>query len=84
MDQAMIDRVDRPGEFAADEIMRDIRGQPEIREAIQQLQGEEQIGRHAIAVRFDVHRHVRVVGDAAPPFDERDAVFQTIRAHVRL
>jgi len=33
---------------------------------------------------FDVHRDLRVVGDAAPAFDERNTVFQPIGPYVGL
>ena len=36
--------------------MRDIGGEPQIREAVEQLEREEQVGRHAVAMRFHMRR----------------------------
>ena len=41
MDQRMVGVVDRPGEFAADQIMRQIGRQPQVRKTIEKLQREE-------------------------------------------
>ena len=83
MDQPMVGVVDRPGEFAADQIMRQVGGQPQVRKAIEKLQGEEQIGRHAVAVRFDMHRDARLASKATPAFKKGNAVREALRTHVR-
>src|ERR1700733_11666903 len=61
--------LDRPGEFASDEIVREIAGQPEIRKAIEQMEGEMHVGRHAVAMRFDMHGNTRLRCEPPPPFD---------------
>ena len=45
MDQCMVGVIDRPCEFAADQVMREIGSQPQVRKTIQEMQGEEQIRR---------------------------------------
>ena len=39
----MIDVVDRPGEFAPDQVMREIGGQPQIGKAVEQIERDAQI-----------------------------------------
>ena len=75
---------DGPGEFASDQIMRQIGGEAQIREAIEEMQREDEIGGHAVAVRLDIDRHACRFRQAAPAFDIRNAIFQPIRPHVRL
>ena len=62
MDHRVVVVIDRPGEFAADQIVRQIRGQPQIGKAVEQLQREEQIGGHAVAMGFDMHRDAGLFG----------------------
>ena len=69
MHQAVIDLVHRPGEFAPDQIMRDVGGQPQVGKTVEQMQREEQVGGHAVAMGFDMHRNAGLVGEAAPAFD---------------
>ena len=84
MDQRVVDVVDGPGEFAPDQIMRDIGGQPQIGKAVEQLQREEQVGGHAVAVRLHVHGDTGLVREPAPSLDIGDAVLQVVGPHVRL
>ena len=84
MDQRVIDLVHRPGEFAADQIMRDIGGQPQVGKAVQQLQREKQVGGHAVAVGFDMHRDAGLVGQPPPALEQRNAGFDPLRPHVGL
>ena len=80
----MIDLVHRPGEFAPHEIVRDIGGQPQVGKAIQQMQREEQIGGHAVAVGFDMHGNAGLIGQPAPSLEQRNAIFDPVRPHVGL
>ena len=84
MDHRVIDLVHRPGEFAADQIMRDIGGQPQVGKAIQQLQREKQIGGHAVAVGFHMHGDAGLLAEPAPALQQRNAGFNPLRPHVGL
>ena len=84
MDHRVIDLVHRPGEFAADEIMRNIGGQPQVGKAIQQLQREKQVRRHAVAVSFHMHGDAGPLAEPAPAFQQRNAGFNPLRPHVGL
>ena len=74
----------RPGELAPDHVVRQIGGQPQVGEAVQQVQREEQVGGHAVAMGLDMHGYAGLRRQAAPALDVGDAVGQTIRPHVGL
>ena len=56
MHQRVVFCRDRPGELASNQVVRDIAGQAEVGKTVQQVQGEEQIGGHPIAVGLEVGR----------------------------
>src|SRR5579863_3173475 len=66
VDHGVVGIIDRPREFPADQIMREIGGQTQIGKTIEQLQGEQKDGRHAVAMRFDIYRDVRLFAKAPP------------------
>ena len=80
----VIDLVHRPGEFASDQIMRDVRRQPQVGKALQQLQREEQIGGHAVAVGLHMHGDAGLLGQPPPSLEQRNAVLDPLRPHVGL
>ena len=84
MHQRMVLGRNRPCELPPHKVVRDVAGQAQIREAVEQMQGEEQIGGHPIAVRLDMHRHPGCVRQTPPSLDEGNAVFQSIGTDVRL
>ena len=57
--------------IAPDHVVRNVGGQAQVGKAIEQVQSEEQIRRHAVAVRLDVHRESRIVRQPAPAVDVR-------------
>ena len=67
VDQRVVLRRDRPGEFAPHQIMRQVGGQPQVGEAIQQPQGKEQVGGHAVAVGLDMHRDAGLTASRRQP-----------------
>ncbi len=84
MHHRVVDGVDRPGEFAAHHIMREIGGQPQIGKAVQQIEHEEQVGRHAVAMGFDMHRDAGLFGKPAPAVELGNAILQPARPDIRL
>ncbi len=80
VDHGVVFRRDRPGEFAPHHIVRQIGGEAQIGKAVQQVQGEEQVGGHAVAMGLDMHLHPRIRRQLAPAFDIGNAFFQTYRA----
>ncbi|KOF15020.1 hypothetical protein AC244_25565 [Ensifer adhaerens] len=83
-DQPVIFIGDRPGKFAPDEEMGQISQKPQIREPIKEIQGEEKVGGHPIAMRLDQDRYLRVLSQPSPAFEQRQAVFNSTGTNVRL
>ena len=44
----------------------EVAGQAEVGEAVEQVEGEEQVGGHPVAVRLDMHRNARVMRESSP------------------
>ncbi|VIO79966.1 hypothetical protein CI1B_83000 [Bradyrhizobium ivorense] len=84
MHHRVVDVIDRPGEFAADQIVREIGGQSQIGEAVEQVEHEEQVGRHAVAMGFDMHGDAGLLGQPPPAFEQRNAVGEPARPDVGL
>ena len=84
VDVAVVLLVDRPGEFAADEEVRQVGEEFQVREALQKVEDEEQVGGHPVAVGLDIDREVDLLGEPPPALDQRDAVVELPRADVGL
>lgn len=84
MNQRVIGPVHAPRELRADEMVRNIRGGFQIRKAVEEVQREEEVCRHSIAMRFNVNLDVSLVGKPAPPLRERNAVLDPSRPNIRL
>jgi hypothetical protein len=84
MDHGVVGVIDRPREFPADQTMREIGGQTQIGKTIEQLQGEQQVGRHAVAMRFDIHRDFCLFAEAPPPLKQGNAVGEAGGTDIRL
>ncbi len=69
MEQRMIFVRDRPGEFAPDQEVREIGEQLQIGETFKEVEREVEVGRHAVAMRFDEHREIDLFGEGGyqPP-----------------
>lgn len=75
---------DRPGEFPAHYVMRQVGSQFQVWKLIQQMQGEIQIGGHAVAMRFDMQRDTRIIRQPLPAFDIGNAFGQRVGSHIGL
>ena len=75
---------DRPGELAADDVVREVAGEAQVGEAVEQAQREVEIGRHPVAVRLEVQGDAGVPGELAPAFDQGTHSATRVRPHVGL
>jgi len=78
-DQVLQARRRRTRHFAIDDVVRQIRREPHLRDQIQQLNRHEQIIGDAIAMRLELNRHRLLLGDAQPAFDDRHHLGQPNR-----
>ncbi len=84
MDHGVVGVADRPGELAADQIVREVGGQPQIGKAVEQIEREEQVGRHAVAMGLDMHGDAGLGGKPPPAFEQGNAIREPARPDVRL
>ncbi|MCK1487758.1 hypothetical protein IVB25_35060 [Bradyrhizobium sp. 193] len=64
----MICVIDWYGKFSAYQIVRDISRQSQIGKALEKLQCEEQVSRHAVAMGLDVHSYPGLIRQSPPAF----------------
>ena len=84
MDHGVVFGIDRPGEFAPDQNMRQIRQQRQIGATVQQIQREEQVGGHPVAMGLDQDRDAGAVGQFQPAIQQRQAILDPARADIGL
>jgi hypothetical protein len=82
--QAVVLLGNRPGELAADDVVREVPGESQVGKAVEQAEGEEQVRGHPVAVRLEVQRHAGVLGHPAPALDVGHAFGHRVRPHVGL
>ena len=70
--------------IAADQAMRDVAEQLELRNAIAEIEREIEVGGHPVAMRLEINGKVDLFCQPPPTLDKRNAVLQTARAHVGL
>ena len=64
--------------------MRQVTGEPQIRETVQQAQREKQVGGHAVAVCLHVHRNTGLAAQLQPAFDQGHTFGHGVRPHIGL
>jgi hypothetical protein len=64
--------------------MRQVGKEPQIRHLVEDIEGEEQVGGHPIAVGFHQNRKVDVLGEALPALQDWNAFGQETRSDIRL
>lgn len=69
-DQRMVFRLDRKGEFAADQEMREIGEQRQVRAPVEKIEREKEVRGHPVAVRFDEDRNTGILGQAHPAVEQ--------------
>lgn len=79
-DHGVVFGIDRHGEFAPDQDMRQVGQQRQVGTRLQQVQGKEQVGGHAVAMRLDQHGDAGCLGQRHPAVEQRQAVRDPARA----
>src|SRR5471030_794045 len=71
-------------EFTSDQIVRDVAEQFQIRPGIEQIECEMQVGRHAVPMRFDIHRKIHLLGEPCPSIDQLERVIEAAWTYIGL
>lgn len=80
----MVLLLDRKGKLPANEKVRQIGKQRQIGSPVQEVKREEEIRRHAIAMRLDVDRNVKVFRKPHPPVQQRQAILDPPKTDIGL
>ena len=66
---------ERQLELPVDHVVREVGGEPHLRDRVQQRQGGEEVVGDAVPVRLEMHRHPDPVRHLDPRPDDRDGAF---------